>query len=87
MFDASNSETRRGCSICRLHYMARATPDGLRYTPACSCEADAAARASTQALVDTARGALHEALAAVGTMLRRPGGAMRDKPDEPRGDT
>lgn len=69
MFDASDLD-RRGCSICRLHYIAHATPDGLRYTPACTCEADAAARASTQALVDTARGPLHDCLRVVGQMLR-----------------
>lgn len=72
MFDASDPD-RHGCPICRLHYMAHATPDGLRYVPACTCERTAAAREQTQALVDTARGALHDCLAAVAPMLRSGG--------------
>lgn len=72
MFDTDATPDRHGCSICRLHYIARATPDGLVYTPACTCEADAAAREETQALVDEARSRLHACFRAIAPMLRRP---------------
>lgn len=66
--------TARGCSICRLHYIAHDTPDGgLRYEPACTCEADATQKAEAQALVELARGALDDCQRVVAaTMLRRP---------------
>lgn len=80
MFDAADSNARRGCSICRLHYMARATPDGLIFKPACTCEADAAARANTQALVDRARGPLDDAQRAVAETLRHPTDEVQSTP-------
>jgi hypothetical protein len=70
MFDASIPDARHGCSICRLHYIAHATPDGLVYVPACTCEHDAATGKDQQALVDRARGLLDECQRAMAPMLR-----------------
>lgn len=64
--------THRGCPHCRLHYIAHDGPDGLTYKPACTCEADATRAAEQKALVDQARGALHELKIAMAPMLRRP---------------